>query len=158
MELVLERTQQGTSYEVSVRTEGVEELKRKVKIKGEKKETLLTLRQKLVKMEILLEPTSNKLMVVTHWFTLIVLSALRRSGNENMLSLMNLIHVLERFNTLAGNPVKEILLKLNLPDHRSILTDSKVTPTKHGRMPKPYLSPRFIANCFNAEYLKKEVK
>nr|GEX66249.1 integrase, catalytic region, zinc finger, CCHC-type, peptidase aspartic, catalytic [Tanacetum cinerariifolium] len=26
----------------------------------------------------------------------------------------------------AGNPVKEILLKLNLPDHRSILTDSKM--------------------------------
>ncbi|GJZ04969.1 hypothetical protein Tco_0538244 [Tanacetum coccineum] len=24
----------------------------------------------------------------------------------------------ERFNTIAGNPVKEILLKLNLPDHR----------------------------------------
>ncbi|GJV38955.1 hypothetical protein Tco_1417395 [Tanacetum coccineum] len=38
------------------------------------------------KMEILLESTSNKLMVVTHWFTLIVLSALRRSDNENMLS------------------------------------------------------------------------
>ncbi|GJV72623.1 hypothetical protein Tco_1492618 [Tanacetum coccineum] len=33
------------------------------------------------------------------------------------------------FYTLAGNPVKEILHKLNLPDHRSILTDSKVTPT-----------------------------
>ncbi|GJS39469.1 retrovirus-related pol polyprotein from transposon TNT 1-94 [Tanacetum coccineum] len=41
----------------------------------------------------------------------------------------------ERFNFLidkldsilqAGNPVKEILLKLNLPDHRSILTDSKI--------------------------------
>ncbi|GJW10343.1 hypothetical protein Tco_1576170 [Tanacetum coccineum] len=31
----------------------------------------------------------------------------------------------ERFNTTAGNPVKEILLKLNLPDHKSILTDSK---------------------------------
>ncbi|GJU86125.1 retrovirus-related pol polyprotein from transposon TNT 1-94 [Tanacetum coccineum] len=44
-----------------------------------------------VKMEILLEPTSNKLMV-------------------------------ERFYTSAGNPVKEILLKLNLPDHR-ILKD-----------------------------------
>ncbi|GKD01151.1 hypothetical protein Tco_1171425 [Tanacetum coccineum] len=29
------------------------------------------------------------------------------------------------FDTLAGNPVKEILLKLNLPDHRPILTDSK---------------------------------
>ncbi|GJW52031.1 hypothetical protein Tco_0093382 [Tanacetum coccineum] len=73
MELVLEQTQQGTSYEVSVSAEGVEELKRKVKIKGEKKEALLTLRQKpehqsdtqviTMKMEILLEPTSNKLMV-----------------------------------------------------------------------------------------------
>ncbi|GKE24643.1 hypothetical protein Tco_1436155, partial [Tanacetum coccineum] len=29
----------------------------------------------------------------------------------------------------AGNPVKEILHKLNLLDHRLILTDSKVTPT-----------------------------
>ncbi|GJT58472.1 retrovirus-related pol polyprotein from transposon TNT 1-94 [Tanacetum coccineum] len=46
MELVLEQTQQGTSYEVSVSAEGVEELKRKVKIKGEKKEALLILRQK----------------------------------------------------------------------------------------------------------------
>ncbi|GKD18034.1 hypothetical protein Tco_1207192, partial [Tanacetum coccineum] len=27
---------------------------------------------------------------------------------------------------VAGNPVKETLLKLNLPDHRSILTDSKI--------------------------------
>ncbi|GJS06439.1 hypothetical protein Tco_0363235 [Tanacetum coccineum] len=26
----------------------------------------------------------------------------------------------------AGNPVNEIFLKLNLPDHRSILTDSKI--------------------------------
>ncbi|GJT21787.1 retrovirus-related pol polyprotein from transposon TNT 1-94 [Tanacetum coccineum] len=36
----------------------------------------------------------------------------------------------ERFNflieKLAGNPVKETLLKLSLPDHRSILTDSKI--------------------------------
>ncbi|GKC90083.1 hypothetical protein Tco_1150732 [Tanacetum coccineum] len=30
-----------------------------------------------------------------------------------------------RFNTTAGNPVKKILLKLNLSDHRSILTDLK---------------------------------
>nr|GEX67153.1 hypothetical protein [Tanacetum cinerariifolium] len=97
-------------------------------------------------MEILLESTSNKLMVgyeiglvmnfemitlsvghkndfvsdlpidfqiklslsigeiVTHWFTLIALSALRRSGNENMLGLVILIL-------------------------RSILTDLQVTPT-----------------------------
>ncbi|GJW81093.1 retrovirus-related pol polyprotein from transposon TNT 1-94 [Tanacetum coccineum] len=63
-----------------------------------------------------------------------------------------------RFYTSAGNPIKEILLKLNLPDHKSILMDSKVTPTKHGRMTNPYSSPRFIANCFNAGYLNIEVK
>nr|GEY36693.1 hypothetical protein [Tanacetum cinerariifolium] len=40
----------------------------------------------------------------------------------------------------------------------SILTDSQVTPTKHERMTKPYSSPRFIANYFNAGYLKMEVK
>nr|GEW14620.1 hypothetical protein [Tanacetum cinerariifolium]GEW40464.1 hypothetical protein [Tanacetum cinerariifolium] len=56
--------------------------------------------------------------------------------------------VLERFNTTAGNHVKEIILKLNLLDHMLILTDSKVTPTKHGRMTKPYSSSRFIANYF----------
>nr|GEU28729.1 hypothetical protein [Tanacetum cinerariifolium] len=86
-----------------------------------------------MKMEILLEPTSNKLMVVTHWFTLIVLSALRRSDNQNMLSLMNLILM-------------------------SILTDLQVILTKPERMTKPYSSHRFIANCFNAGNLKMEVK
>ncbi|GKA41523.1 hypothetical protein Tco_0734183 [Tanacetum coccineum] len=37
---------------------------------------------------------------------------------------------LERFDTSAGNPIKEILLKLNLSDHRSILTDSKCRSIK----------------------------
>ncbi|GJY16597.1 zf-CCHC domain-containing protein [Tanacetum coccineum] len=45
-ELTLEQTQQGINDEVLVSIEGVEELKRKVKIKGEKKEALLTLRHK----------------------------------------------------------------------------------------------------------------
>ncbi|GJV45092.1 hypothetical protein Tco_1429628 [Tanacetum coccineum] len=67
-------------------------------------------------------------------------------------------NVLERFYTSAGNPIKEILLKLNLPDHKSILTDSKVTPTNHGRMTKPYSPPRFIANCFNVGYLKMDME
>ncbi|GJT63977.1 hypothetical protein Tco_1015457 [Tanacetum coccineum] len=67
-------------------------------------------------------------------------------------------HVLERLNTSTGNPVKEILLKLNIPDHKLILTDSNVTPTKHGRMIKPYSPPCFIDNCFNMGYLKMEVK
>ncbi|GJU30590.1 hypothetical protein Tco_1174179 [Tanacetum coccineum] len=35
-------------------------------------------------------------------------------------------YVLERVNTSAGNPVKKILLKLNLSDHRSILTDPRL--------------------------------
>ncbi|GJY32448.1 retrovirus-related pol polyprotein from transposon TNT 1-94 [Tanacetum coccineum] len=46
---------------------------------------------------------------------------------ENSLSLMNQMQmVLKGSITSVGNPVKEILLKLNLPDHRSILTDSKM--------------------------------
>ncbi|GKA31051.1 hypothetical protein Tco_0717356 [Tanacetum coccineum] len=49
MELVLEYTQQGSSHEVSVSTEGVEELKRSIRIKGVKKEALHTLRQKPVR-------------------------------------------------------------------------------------------------------------
>ncbi|GJU77120.1 putative reverse transcriptase domain-containing protein [Tanacetum coccineum] len=53
-----------------------------------------------MKMEILLEPTSNKLMVE------------HAEYDESNTS------VLERFNTTAGNPVKKILLKLNLSDHR----------------------------------------
>ncbi|GJY11475.1 F-box domain containing protein [Tanacetum coccineum] len=53
-----------------------------------------------MKMEILLEPTLNKLMVEHAEF------------DESD------TYVLERFDTSAGNPVNEILLKLNLPDHR----------------------------------------
>nr|GEU95539.1 hypothetical protein [Tanacetum cinerariifolium] len=68
------------------------------------------------------------------------------------------VKVLRKTHTLDGNHVKKILLKLNLPDDRSILTDSQGTPTKHGRITKPYSSPRFIANCFIARYLKMEVK
>ncbi|GJQ95069.1 zf-CCHC domain-containing protein [Tanacetum coccineum] len=85
MELTLEQTQQGVSYEVSN----------------------IRVISFTMKMEILLEPTSNKLMVEHAEF------------DESD------TYVLERFNTTAGNPVKKILLKLNLSDHRSILTDSK---------------------------------
>nr|GEV52789.1 zinc finger, CCHC-type [Tanacetum cinerariifolium] len=61
-------------------------------------------------------------------------------------------------NPRAENPVKEILLKLNLPDHMSILKDSKVTPTKHEQMIKPYSSLYFIPKFLNTGYLKTEVK
>ncbi|GJW44864.1 hypothetical protein Tco_0073663, partial [Tanacetum coccineum] len=60
---------------------------------------------------------------VTHWFTLIVLSALRQFGKENMLKFDETVMQMSRkINTSAGNHVKDILLKLNLPDHR-ILED-----------------------------------
>ncbi|GKC32049.1 hypothetical protein Tco_1039343 [Tanacetum coccineum] len=39
--------------------------------------------------------------------------------------------VLERFYTSAGNPVKEILLKLNLPDHRILKDGGKVLKLKN---------------------------
>ncbi|GJR74887.1 hypothetical protein Tco_0087252 [Tanacetum coccineum] len=71
------------------------------------------------------------------------------------MSTMNLTHMcLKDLKLQARNPVKEILLKLNLPDHKSVLTDSKVNPTKHGRMIKPYSSTNFIANCFTTDSYK----
>nr|GEU55186.1 uncharacterized mitochondrial protein AtMg00810-like [Tanacetum cinerariifolium] len=45
-----------------------------------------------------------------------------------------------------------------LLDYRSILMDFQVTPTKPGRMTKPYSSHRFIGNYFNVGNLKMEVK
>ncbi|GKA83797.1 hypothetical protein Tco_0805392 [Tanacetum coccineum] len=86
MELTLEQTQQGVSYEVSISIEGVFTMK----------------------MEILLEPTSNKLMV------------------EHAEYDESNTYVLERFNTTAGNPVKKILLKLNLSDHRKLKDGGEV--------------------------------
>ncbi|GJZ99341.1 hypothetical protein Tco_0671892 [Tanacetum coccineum] len=38
--------------------------------------------------------------------------------------------MVERFDTSAGNPVKEILLKLNLPDHRILKDGSEVLDVK----------------------------
>ncbi|GKA80698.1 hypothetical protein Tco_0787390 [Tanacetum coccineum] len=138
MELVLEQTQQGTSYEVSVSAEGIEELKRNVRIKGEKKEALYTLRKKpehqsdtkvfTMMMEILLEPTSNKLLV-------------------------------ERFDTSAGNPVNEILLKLNLPDHRipkpSVL--GKPTPFSDSLERKSFSKTKSVPETNVSESLSKSV-
>nr|GEU57560.1 uncharacterized mitochondrial protein AtMg00810-like [Tanacetum cinerariifolium] len=65
MELVLEQTQQGSSYEVSVSTEGVEEFKRKVKIKGKKKEALLTLKAETGSIHLLSKTLSCCLVLKT---------------------------------------------------------------------------------------------
>nr|GEU53288.1 Gag-Pol polyprotein [Tanacetum cinerariifolium] len=71
IELTLEQSEQGVSDDVLVSIEGVEELKRNVWIKGENKVALPILKAEtgsihmlsaFTKMEILLEPTSNKLL------------------------------------------------------------------------------------------------
>ncbi|GJU11111.1 hypothetical protein Tco_1133507 [Tanacetum coccineum] len=72
----------------------------------------------------LLEPTSYKRMVELRDLCDSYESNLRKLELHSTFDESD-TYVLERFDTSAGNPVKEILLKLNLPDHRSILTDSK---------------------------------
>ncbi|GJW44434.1 hypothetical protein Tco_0073233 [Tanacetum coccineum] len=75
-------------------------------------------------------------------------------------------YVLERFNTTAGNPVKKILLKLNLSDHRSILTDSKVDDLKMLKITMSNTSSRNKLNpeindhynIFTGECQKDELK
>ncbi|GJX05568.1 hypothetical protein Tco_0191484, partial [Tanacetum coccineum] len=92
----------------------------------------------VVKMEILLELTSNKhngsdLGVILYDSNNVTTGKTRWDGDSIRIKLVpehaeydeSNTYVLERFNTTAGNPVKKILLKLNLSDHRSILTDSK---------------------------------
>ncbi|GJS81367.1 hypothetical protein Tco_0747908 [Tanacetum coccineum] len=59
------------------------------------------------------------------------------STTELTLRLLRRTIMTQRFDTSAGNPVKEILLKLNLPDHRSILTDSKMVMEGSGSVPEP---------------------
>nr|GEW56212.1 hypothetical protein [Tanacetum cinerariifolium] len=92
MELILEHTQQGISHEVSIFEMITLSMCHKTTLASD---TLIDFQ---IKFPISIGET------VTHWFTLIALSALRRSDNENMLSLMKLILM-------------------------SILTDSQVTPT-----------------------------
>ncbi|GJV48455.1 retrovirus-related pol polyprotein from transposon TNT 1-94 [Tanacetum coccineum] len=60
--------------------------------------------------------------VVRHWYSNPMIQP-EPEGSTQGYPLIS-VEVL-RFYTSAGNPVKEILLKLNLPDHMSILTDSK---------------------------------
>ncbi|GJY93217.1 hypothetical protein Tco_0508999 [Tanacetum coccineum] len=58
----------------------------------------------------------------------------------------------------AGNPVKEILLKLNLPDHRSILTDSKVNPTTRANDKSIFIPPTLLLTVLLQIYIKIDVE
>ncbi|GKC43034.1 ribonuclease H-like domain-containing protein [Tanacetum coccineum] len=57
----------------------------------------------------------------------------------------------------AGNPVKEILLKLNLPDHKSVLTDSKIYIKMDMDVPGSSKSQRFIATCSYSTNICKDI-
>ncbi|GJZ13237.1 hypothetical protein Tco_0548467 [Tanacetum coccineum] len=74
-------------------------------------------------MEILLEPISNKLLVGdlcdSLWIKLVT------TGKKRWCDSI-LIKLVPDSILQARNHVKEILLNLNLPDHRSILMDSKI--------------------------------
>nr|GEX46440.1 hypothetical protein [Tanacetum cinerariifolium] len=67
-------------------------------------------------------------------------------------------YVLERFNTTARNPVKEILLKLNLPDHRLILMDSKIHIKMDMEVPGSNRLTRFIATYLYSTDIYKGIK
>ncbi|GKC53501.1 putative reverse transcriptase domain-containing protein, partial [Tanacetum coccineum] len=66
----------------------------------------------------------NRLMCIDelHKFSDGTLNDVRTALNDRLKGIRM------EFNTTAGNPVKKILLKLNLSDHRSILTDLKAAP------------------------------
>ncbi|GKC42903.1 hypothetical protein Tco_1060625 [Tanacetum coccineum] len=98
MELTLEQTQQGVSYEVSVLSD-IEDSHGPSDA-----------------MHNPLPATQSRKDFVSksHGDTLISIDFLTPKHAEFDESNAN---VLERFYTSAGNPVKEILLKLNLPDH-----------------------------------------
>nr|GEU84659.1 reverse transcriptase [Tanacetum cinerariifolium] len=63
----------------------------------------------------------------------------------------------KRFNATAGNPVKETLLKLNLPDHKSILTDSKEYIKMDMEVPGSNRLTRFIATCSYSIDIYKDI-
>ncbi|GJR54774.1 retrovirus-related pol polyprotein from transposon TNT 1-94 [Tanacetum coccineum] len=82
-------------------------------------------------MEILLDPTSHKdyvgyeLTIDDEFLNALTLSMCHKTtlASDTLIDFQIDFSIsIERFYTLAGNPVKEILLKLNLPDHR-ILKD-----------------------------------
>ncbi|GJS66286.1 hypothetical protein Tco_0680850 [Tanacetum coccineum] len=94
MELTLEQTQQGVSYEVSL-----------VDIKKVAVRSSL----RLLKSKCTVESRAKR----EH------LSAIIHSEDGNP-ALDNIKQAHGRFDTSSGNPIKEILLKLNLPNHRMV--------------------------------------
>ncbi|GJX82022.1 hypothetical protein Tco_0331503, partial [Tanacetum coccineum] len=78
-------------------------------------------------------------------------------NDDGNTSIANIKQALGRFNTTAGNTVKDIL-KLNLPDHRSILTDSKEyikMDVERRSVKVKELQERCIIKAFKLSYQEK---
>ncbi|GJV85430.1 hypothetical protein Tco_1525328 [Tanacetum coccineum] len=65
-------------------------------------------------------------------------------------------HVLERFDTSAGNHVKEILLKLNLPDHRILKDGGEVLKSKNFKEVSVTLIPNVYLEVLKLKNFKKD--
>ncbi|GJY40918.1 hypothetical protein Tco_0428188 [Tanacetum coccineum] len=113
MELTLEQTQQGVSYESLSKTLRFDDEKGNVRKKGLKKEGL----QHLAETKHVEFDESDT-------------------------------YVLERFKNSAGNPIKEILLKLNLPDHRILKDKGEVKEFqrsfRHSNIERLYRSDKVL--------------
>nr|GEU32289.1 retrotransposon protein, putative, unclassified [Tanacetum cinerariifolium] len=177
MELILEQTQQGISHEVSVNTSTVRNTKLLSGIEDNRHGLSDTMHKpSLATQGLLIDSCFTSHEDYTYFYRVShselvgiekVKDSILQVGNPvndihlklNLPDDRSILTNSKKDSILqVGNPVNDIHLKLNLPDDRSILTNSKVTPTKHGRMTKPYSSLRFIANCFDAGYLKIDVK
>ncbi|GJZ23727.1 hypothetical protein Tco_0561186 [Tanacetum coccineum] len=121
MELTLEQTQQGVSHEVSSWTI---DRYAQTPLSTSKSERLCfkTHGDTLISIDFL---TPKE--IVTHWFTLIVLSALRRSDNENMLSTMNLILMILK----DGGGVKEVQRSFRHSDTERLSRSDEVLKLKN---------------------------
>ncbi|GKB37845.1 hypothetical protein Tco_0882787 [Tanacetum coccineum] len=74
------------------------------------------------------------------------MSALRRSGKENkQVRCIRCSHI-RRSDAYAGNPIKGILLNLNLPDHRSVLKEPEVHVKMEMAIPRSS-KVKFITAC-----------
>nr|GEW48027.1 putative ribonuclease H-like domain-containing protein [Tanacetum cinerariifolium] len=95
--------------------------------------------------------------------SVVVLRYEKRSKSENKGKVLTEIKLVleqtqqERLNSTAGNPINEILLKLNLSDHRTILTDLKVYIKMDMEVLGSTRLTRFIATCSYSTDIYKDI-
>nr|GEY11983.1 putative ribonuclease H-like domain-containing protein [Tanacetum cinerariifolium] len=81
----------------------------------------------------------------------------KRSKSKNMIIVPTEMELILEHTQQDGNPIKEILLKLNLPDHRTLKDRGEVPPPHRGLFlpPKSDLSYTGLEELFNEPKTKK---